>query len=84
VVKIKKAKQKLFKKIIYWIFLVFLVYLIYELLTKLFGGSLGFEELVIGLLIANLGYSFYLRDSINKLDSKISGHLEWHKGKNNK
>ena len=83
-VKIKKAKQELLQKIIYWIFLIFLVYLIYELLSKLFGGSLGFEELVIGLLIANLGYSFYLRDSINKLDSKICGHLGWHKGKNSK
>jgi len=84
VVKIKKAKQELLQKIIYWIFLIFLVYLIYELLSKLFGGSLGFEELVIALLIANLGYSFYLRDSINKLDSKICGHLGWHKGKNSK
>lgn len=76
----KKAKE-LLQKIIYWIFLIFLVYLIYELLSKLFGRSLGFEELVIGLLIANLGYSFYLRDSINKLDSKICGHLGWHKGR---
>ncbi len=84
VVKIKKTKQELLKKIVYWIFLIFLVYLIYELLSKLFGRSLGFEELVIGLLIANLGYSFYLRDSINKLDSKIYGHLGWHKGKNSR
>jgi len=84
VVKIKNSKQELLQKVVYWIFLIFLVYLIYELLSKLFGGSLGFEELVIGLLIANLGYSFYLRDSINKIDSKISGHLGWHKGKNSK
>ena len=58
------------------------MYLIFELLRKLLGGSLGFEELVIGLLIANLGYSFYLRESINKVDSKISGHIGWHRGKN--
>ena len=50
------------------------VYLIFELLRKLFGGSLGFEELVIGLLIANLGYSFYI-------NAQLSEHLGWHKGK---
>ncbi|MDD5086825.1 MAG: hypothetical protein PHV16_03665 [Candidatus Nanoarchaeia archaeon] len=80
----KKENSEIIKKIVYWIFLLFLTYLIYELLKKLFGGSLGFEELVIGLLIANLGYSFYLRDSINKLDSKVCGHIGWHKGHNSK
>lgn len=69
-----------FRRMIYWIFVVFLGYLILELVRKLFGGSLGFEDLVIGLLIANLGYSFFLRESITKVDSKISGHIGWHKG----
>lgn len=72
------------RKILYWLFFVFLIYLIYELIRKLVGGSFGFEELVIGLLIANLGYSLYLRDSINRINSKLSGHIGWHKGKNNK
>ena len=63
-----------FKKIIYWIFVLFLVYLIIELVRKIVGGSLGFEELVIGLLIANLGYSFYI-------NSRVSEHMGWHKGK---
>jgi len=83
VVKIKKKTQELLSKALYWIFVLFLIYLIFELLRKLLGGSLGFEELVIGLLIANLGYSFYLRESITKIDSKISGHIGWHRGKNN-
>lgn len=83
-VKVRKRNQGLFGKIIYWLFLLFLVYLMYELLRKILGGSLGFEELVIGLLIANLGYSFYLRETINKIDSKISGHIGWHRGLNNK
>ena len=82
-VNIQKEIQELLLKVLYWIFILFLAYLIFELLRKLLGGSLGFEELVIGLLIANLGYSFYLRESINKVDSKISGHIGWHKGKNN-
>ena len=47
----------------------------------MFGGSLGFEEIVIGLLIANLGYVFYLQRDMSKIDSKISGHIGWHKGK---
>ena len=77
-----KIKQKeILKKILYWLFILFLVYLIFELSRKILGWSLGFEELTIGLLIANLGYSFYLRESINKINSKISGHIGWHKGK---
>lgn len=63
-----------FKKIVYWIFVLFLIYLIIELIRKIVGGSLGFEELVIGLLIANLGYSFYI-------NYRVSEHMGWHKGK---
>jgi len=84
VVKVQKKTQELIKTIFYWIFFLFLVYLAIELIRKILGGSLGFEELAIGLLIANLGYSFYLRGCIGKMDSKISGHIGWHKGKNNK
>jgi len=39
-----------------------------------------FEELVIALLVANIGYSFHLKESINKMDAKLSGHLGWHRG----
>ena len=79
---VKIKKKEFLKKIIYLLFLIFLAYLIFELSRKLLGSSLGFEELVIGLLIANLGYSFYLKESINKIDNRISGHFGWHKGKN--
>lgn len=72
-VKIKKRHQRFIQKVLYWIFLIFLTYLIYEILLKLVGGSLAFETLVIGLLITNLGYSFYLRESIDKIGSKILG-----------
>lgn len=54
---------------------MFLIYFGYELVRKLLGGSLGSKALIIGLLIANLGYSFHLKDSLNKIDSKISGHI---------
>ena len=63
------------KKVLYWLLGIFAVYLIIELIRKILGGSLGFEEIVIGLLITNLGYSFYI-------NSKLSEHLGWHKGKN--
>jgi len=84
VVKIKEKTQDILTKIVEGGFLLFLVYLIIELFRKILGGSLGFEEVVLGLLITNLGFSFYLREHISQLDSKISGHIGWHKGKNNK
>jgi len=72
--------KKIIKNILYVILFIFLAYLIFELILKLLGGSLTFESLVIGLLIANLGYSFYMKDSISKVDLKISNHISWHKG----
>lgn len=68
--------MKKLEQILYWLLILFMIYLIIELLRKIFGGSLGFEELVVGLLIANLGYSFYI-------NAKLSEHIGWHKGKDN-
>ena len=82
-VKIIKKRLDLLKQIAIWLFLMLMIYIIFELLRKLTGGSLSFETLVIGLLIANLGYSFYIKESINKLDSKISKHIGWHIGNRN-
>jgi ABC-type methionine transport system permease subunit len=79
----KDLKEYLLR-VLYWLFFLFLIYLIFELTRKILGGSLGFEELVIGLLIANLGYSFYLKGSLARIDAKISGHIGWHKGKDEK
>ncbi len=62
------------RTIFVWILALFVLYLTFELLRKLLGGSLGFEEITIGLLIANLGYSFYI-------NSKLSEHMGWHKRK---
>lgn len=61
-------------KILKLALILFVIYLIIELFRSISGGSLGFEELVIGLLIANLGYSFYI-------NSRLSEHIGWHKGK---
>lgn len=62
------------EKLLSWLLFFFVVYITIELIRKILGGSLGFEEIVIGLLIANLGYSFHI-------NSKLSEHLGWHKGK---
>ena len=45
------------KKIFYWALVLFVLYLIIEIIRKIFGDSLGYEDLVIGLLVANLGYT---------------------------
>lgn len=63
-----------FDKVLGLILIIFIIYLAFEVVRNILGGSLGFEELVIGLLIANLGYSFYIND-------KLSEHLGYHKGK---
>ena len=63
-------------KILYWFLVILMIYIIIEILRKIFGGSLSAEEIIIALLVANLGYSFYI-------GSKISEHLGWHKGKVN-
>lgn len=61
------------KKVIQWLLILFIIYIIIEIFRKILGGSLGFEEIVIALLVANLGYTFYL-------NSTMSEHLGWHKG----
>ena len=63
-----------YKQILYWLLVIFTVYLIADLLRHLLGGSLGFEELLTGLMIANLGYSFYI-------NSKLSEHVGWCRGR---
>ena len=62
------------KKIFEWAMTLFIVYLIYEIVRKLLGGSLGYEEIIIGLLIANVGYSFHTHGELRE-------HIGWHKGK---
>mgnify|MGYP001578732654 CR=1 FL=1 len=71
------------QKIIQWLFALFVIYVIIEVIRKIFRGSLGFEELVTTLLVVNLGYSFSLNHRVSALNSKISEHLGWHKGKDN-
>lgn len=63
------------EKIFYWLFAIFLIYLILELIRKILGGSLGFEELVSALLVANLGYTFYMHAKILDVNSGINANI---------
>ncbi len=67
--------MKLWLKIFYWMLIIFTLYILFEVLRKVLGGILRFEVLIIGLLIVNVGYSFYL-------NSMLSEHIEWHKTQN--
>ena len=57
---VTKIKMEIREKILYWLLSLFTLFLIIVLSQKIFRESLGFEEIVIGLLIADLGYSFYI------------------------
>ncbi|MBW2991219.1 hypothetical protein KY348_05965 [Candidatus Woesearchaeota archaeon] len=94
-VRIKNKTKDIIFKVFRALFLVFLIYLIFELIRHIFGGSLGFEETLTALLVANLTFTFYLtlnmKDSFSKvnskisgLDSKISGHIGWHRGRDSR
>ncbi len=58
------------------LFLLFVICLIFEIIRKILGGSLGLQELVAALLIANLGYTY-------RINSKLSEHIGWHRGREN-
>ncbi len=66
-------KKEIIIKIVLFLFIIFAVYLIFEIIRKLTGGSLSFEEIAIGLLAINIGYSFII-------SAKLENHLGWHKG----
>ncbi|MFH1072296.1 MAG: hypothetical protein V1743_02605 [Nanoarchaeota archaeon] len=74
-VKINEKTRNILAKTAYWLFLLFMVYLIYEIVRYLLGGSLGFEELMVGLLITNIGYSFYLRGALGKVEKNVDSSI---------
>lgn len=66
-----------------WAMLAVFITLIFWLIRRIFEGNWGFQELIIAFLAANLGYSIKMSLQVSKLDSEISGHLGWHKGREN-
>lgn len=83
--------MSLWMKIFYWSVGLFALYLIFEVVRKILGGSLGYEAMIVGLLVANLGYIIGLHGKIIGLHGKItdvqiqlSEHLGWHRGNDSK
>jgi len=70
-----------FDKIFYWLLALFVLYLIIEVIKKILGSGLSYETLAVGLLIANIGYTIALHSKISNINSKLSGHIGWHKGR---
>lgn len=79
-----KKMQRIAGNLLYWLFFAFLIYIIFELIRKILGGSLANEDMLLSLMAANLGYTFYNTNLIRKVDSKLSGHIGWHKGMDDK
>ena len=78
-----KGRSMKIKDAFYWLLVIFVAYLIVEIIRRIFGGSLGFEQVVIGLLIANLGYVINLHTKISEINASLSEHLGWHRGRGN-
>lgn len=58
-----------------------------ELVKYLIGGTWVIEDIILGLVVINLtitfgigGYLIHLSDKISRVDKKVHGHLEWHRG----
>ncbi|HLC65240.1 MAG TPA: hypothetical protein VJI46_03905 [Candidatus Nanoarchaeia archaeon] len=66
-----------FGKLFDWLLLTLIIWIVYELIKKILGGSLGYNEIMTALLALNLGLSF-------NLTRQISGHIGWHKGMDSK
>ena len=61
---------------------------IFQIIKILLGGSWETEQVILALVMLNLSVSFgigsyliHLNNKISKVDSKLTGHFGWHKGK---
>lgn len=66
--------------------------IIVQILRIILGGSWKVEDAILALLVLNITLTFglfgyfinsntVLNDKISSVNTKIEGHLEWHKGK---
>ena len=67
------------------------VILIVQILRALLGGTWEIENIILAIVIFNLtisfgigGYLIHLNNKVSKVDKKIHGHIEWHRGRDNK
>lgn len=66
------------------------IILIIQILKLLIGGSWAIEDIILGLIILNLtitfgigSYLINLSNKISDVNTKVEGHIKWHKGVNN-
>jgi len=52
---------------------LFAIYIIYQILRKIFGGSWSIEQIILSLLILNIGWTALLQ-------RQLSSHMGEHKG----
>ena len=75
--------KEFLSRVLYWALVAFVVLVIIQVMRKIIGGSWATEAVIITLLVANIGYSFALKSSLAKIESKLSEHLGWHNGYKN-
>ncbi len=73
VVKIKRSTLELIGKLIAVLIIVFSIFLLIQLIRMITGGTWTTDDLIIGLLIANMGWSFLISYTLWM-------HLGEHKG----
>jgi len=66
-------KRELFSNILYWVLVAIIAIVIVQIIRKIAGGSWTTEAVIIALVLANLGYSFYIGNILSK-------HIGEHKG----
>lgn len=57
------------------------VIIIIQLLKSIFGGTWAIEDVILALVILNLTVTFGMVGYLISLSNKITGHIEWHKGR---
>ena len=79
------------KNVLKWVIIIAQIFayilagiLIVQLWKSLGGGTWQVENVMLALLILNLTLTFGLYGKIAKVNTKIEGHISWHRGNENK
>lgn len=68
-IKMKKDIQKLFEDLVITLLIIFGLFIVYQIIKKSIGGSWTTEDIIISLLIFNLGCVFTIGLALAKLTS---------------
>jgi len=70
---------------------IFAAIALFQIISAIRGGTWAAEDIVLSLVISNLGASFgvvgyliNLNNKISDVDRKIDSHLGWHRGRDDK